>query len=114
MATDVAVQIAVRPNSGQIDADGAGAVATGHALLVVQPTLDLHLLCGEDGALAAGTGQLLSGRGNLGRIREDQWYLALREGFLKAALAVDLLVHPLVHIVVVLEGHLALGAAEAL
>jgi len=114
MAADVAVQVPVRPDGGQINAYRPGAVAASHALLVIEPSLDFHLFRGENGAVAARAALLLIGCRDLGRVCEDERDLVLREGLLVAALAVDLLVRPLKHIVDVLEGDLALGAAEAL
>ena len=55
VAADVAVEISVRSDRCDVDADRTRALAAAHALLVVEPALDLHLLGGVDRAVATGT-----------------------------------------------------------
>ena len=114
VTADVAVEIAVRSNGGDIDADRTRALAAAHALLVVQPALDLHLLGREHGAVAARTSNALILTGNLASVGINLGRLVLGECFLEAGLAVDLVVGAFIDIVGVLEGSGALGAAEAL
>ena len=137
VAADVAVEVAVRANGSDVDADRTRALAAAHALLVVQPdyhhdyhhdrrhdhhhallavqpALDLHLLGRVDGAVATRTRDALVLAGDLARVGKDLGSLVLGEGLLEASLAVDLVVGALVHVVEVLEGSGALGAAEAL
>ena len=133
VAADVAVEVAVRANGSDVDADRTRALAAAHALLVVQPdyqhdhhhehnralvvvqpALDLHLLGRVDGAIATRTRDALVLAGDLARVGKDLGSLVLGEGLLEASLAVDLVVGALVHVVEVLEGSGALGAAEAL
>ena len=113
VTADVAVEISVRPDSGDVDADRARTLPAGHALLVVQPALDLHLLGGVDRAVAARTRNALVLAGNLARVGVDLGRLVLGEGLLEAGLAVDLIVGAFIDIVGVLEGSGTLGAAEA-
>ena len=133
VAADVAVEVAVRANGSDVDADRTRALAAAHALLVVQPdyqhdhlhdhhralvvvqpALDLHLLGRVDGAVATRTRDALVLAGDLARVGKDLGSLVLGEGLLEASLAVDLVVGALVHVVEVLERSGALGAAEAL
>ena len=133
VAADVAVEVAVRANGSDVDADRTRALAAAHALLVVQPdyqhdhlydhhralvvvqpALDLHLLGRVDGAVATRTRDALVLAGDLARVGKDLGSLVLGEGLLEASLAVDLVVGALVHVVEVLERGGALGAAEAL
>ena len=113
VAADVAVEIAVRSDRCDVDADRTRALAAAHALLVVEPALDLHLLGGVDRAVAARTRNALVLAGNLARVGVDLGRLVLGEGLLEAGLAVDLIVGAFIDIVGVLEGSGALGAAEA-
>ena len=113
VAADVAVEVAVRANGSDVDADRTRALAAAHALLVVEPALDLHLLGGVDRAVAARTRNALVLAGNLARVGVDLRRLVLGEGLLEAGLAVDLIVGAFIDIVGVLEGSGALGAAEA-
>ena len=114
VTADVTVEIAVRSDSSDVDADRTGALATAHALLVVQPALDLHLLGRVDRPVATGTGNALVLTGNLARVGKNLRRLVLGERLLEAGLAVDLIVGAFVDILIVLEGSSALGAAEAL
>ena len=114
MTADVAVEIPVWSDSSDVDADRTRALAAAHALLVVQPALDLHLLGRVDGAVATRTRDALVLAGDLARVGKDLGSLVLGEGLLEASLAVDLVVGALVHVVEVLERGGALGAAEAL
>ena len=114
VTADVAVEISVRTDSSDVNADRTGALATAHALLVVQPALDLHLLGGVDRTVAARTRNALVLAGNLAGVGVNLGRLILREGLLEAGLAVDLIVGAFINIVGVLERSGTLGAAEAL
>ena len=114
VTADVAVEIAVRSDSSDVDADRTRALAAAHALLVVQPAFDLHLLGRVDRAVATRTGNALVLAGNLARVGKNLRRLVLGERLLEAGLAVDLIVGAFVDILVVLEGSGAFGATEAL
>ena len=114
VTADVAVEIAVRSDRRDVDADRPRALATAHALLVVQPTFYLHLLCRIDRAVATRTRNALVLAGDLARVGVDLGRLVLGEGLLETGLAVDLIVSAFTNIVGVLERSRTLGAAEAL
>ena len=114
VTADVAVEVAVRSDCGDVDADRTRALAAAHALLVVQPALDLHLLRGVNRAVATRTRDGLVLAGDLARVGVDLGRLVLGEGLLETGLAVDLIVSAFINIVGVLEGSRTLGAAEAL
>ena len=114
VTADVAVEISVRSDRGDVDADRPRALATAHALLVVQPALDLHLLRGVNRAVATRTRNALVLAGDLAGVSVDLGCLVLGEGLLETGLAVYLIIRAFINIVGVLEGSSTLAAAEAL
>jgi len=112
VAADAAVEVVVRPDGRDGDVYGPAAVLARHALLVVEPALDLHPLGAEHGAVAARTGAVLVLRGDLGRVGVDQRGLVLGECLLEAGGAVDLAVRPVVDVLHPVERFGAFCTAE--